>query len=263
MSVAGTIVQIWSSARLFLLYSWPFLLLIMLWVNKVRWRKYPIEAVILEKRGDNLVKTNDRTGRFFDKFSDMTFYKFKKSGDTIQVYNFDWMLHNVSVPTNLMERYINLMQGNSGTIFLFRYGSKQYKPIDIRMNKGVKKKFVEVKDKKGKSVYSYQYVQFDPRKLMGTIDFEVVDWDNMNFMVQEQRATVERRKRKNEWMKQMIIPLAIIAGSVLVALFILKFSFDAGHDLRGGAAQPQQSNDDALAGSKVGGVLGGIVSPGE
>ena len=268
MTLATTIISIFGGVKTFLFYTWPFLLLVYVWINKVRWSKYPLEAVIIEKRGENLIKTNDRVGRFFDKFSEMVFYKMKKSGDTIPIYNYDWVLHNVAVPTNILERYINILQGNTGTIFLFRYGSKQYKPINVRENGQAKVKLVPIKNEKGETIYSYQYVHFDPRQLMGLIDFEVVDWDNINFMVQEQRASMVRRAKKNEWLKNMVVPLAIIAGSVLVSLFILKFSFDASHDIRG-IGEAQQSNGidsgqgEVMKDSKVGGVINNIISPGQ
>ena len=256
--------QFWNTMWTILFYSWPFVLLVIIFINKMTWKKYPIEAVIIEKRGENLIKTNDRVGKRFDRFSDLTFYKLKKSGDTIPVYNFDWILHNVSVPTNLLERYINLVQGNTGTIFLFRYGSKQYKPINLKQGNGISKKLVQVNGKKGEPIYSYQYIQFDPRTTMGTLDFDVIDWDNINFMVQEQRTSMIRRQKKGEFLKSLVIPAMIIGGAVLVSIFILKFSMDAGRDLRGAAAAvPQQSNDDIMGGSKVGGALSNIITPGE
>jgi hypothetical protein len=243
-----------------LVYTWPFLLLAIIITNKVTWKRYPLEAVILEKKGDNLIKTNDRVGKFYDKHGDMIFYKLAKCGDTIPVYNFDWVLHNVSVPTNILEKYINIIRGNSGTIFLFRYGSKQYKPINIKPGNGSSKKFVASKGKNGEPVYSYQYIQFDPRKVIGTLDFEVIDWDNMNFMIQEQRASIIRRQKKSEFWKQTLIPLTIIGAAVVISIFILKFSLDAGKSIQGAASSGGSSSE---GGSKIGNAIGSVANPGE
>ena len=251
-------IRYWNIFLMIITYGWPFLLLIFLFIQKSRMKKYPIEAIIFEKRGENLIKTNDRVGKIEDKHSDMTYYKFKKSGDTIPVYNFDWVMHSVSIPTNFFEKIINILQPNTGTIFLFRYGSKQYKPINAVPNEKNKKKLVEVLDTKGNSIYTYQYMQFDPRKELGILNFEVIDWDNMNFMVQEQRATVERRKKKGEFWKQTLIPLAAIAGAVMIGVFILKFSFDARANLQaGGPAPPAPSR------SVIGGAIDDAIQPGQ
>jgi|TARA_Y100000034_G_scaffold105834_1_gene133485 hypothetical protein len=246
----------WNILLTVLTYGWPFILLIIMFIQKSRWSKFPIEAIIFEKRGENLVKTNDRVGKVEDRYSDMTYYRLKKSGDTIPVYNFDWVLHNVASPTNLMERYINLLQGNSGTIFLFRYGSKQYKPINMTPGQTKTKKLVEVLGSDGKPVYNYQYIQFDPRKELGLLEFEVIDWDNMNFMVQEQRATIVRRQKKGEFWKQTLLPLAALAAVALVSVFMLKFSYDAGSNLQGGGPPPD-------GGSIVGGAIDNVITPGE
>lgn len=260
--IASGFVDFVSAFGTFLFYSWPFLLLFIMFVNKMMWKRYPLEAIILEKKGENLVKTNDRVGKFFDGGADMTFYRLSKCKDTIPVYNYDWVLHNVYVPQTFLERYVNLLRGNSGTIFLFKYGSKQYKPINAIADNNAKKKFVRVDNEKGEPIYSYQYVQFDPRKVVGILDFEVIDWDNMNFMVQEQRASIVRRAKKGEYLKQILVPLAIIGASVLVSIFILKFSLDAGHSLRGGASQ-EAASGTALEESKVGGAISGFVAPGQ
>lgn len=227
----------------------------MIFIQKKLWSKYPIEAIIFEKRGENLVKTNDRVGKVNDKYSDMTYYRLKKSGDTIPVYNFDWVLHNAAAPMNILEKYVNILQGNSGTIFLFRYGSKQYKPINMKPGE-TKKKFVEVLGNDGKPNYVNQYVQFDPRKELGLLEFEVIDWDNMNFMVQEQRASIIRRQKKGEFWKQTLLPLAALAAVALVSIFMLKFSADAGANLAGTPPAPAEP-------SIIGGAIDNAIQPGE
>ena len=261
MSMASTlnsIVGFWDSLYSFIFYTWPFLLLAVLFILKRKWKAYPIDAVIIEKRGENLIKTNDRIGRSFDKLTNMTSYKLAKAKDTIPVLNYEWVLHNKAVNTNFLEKIINLLRGNEGTIFLFRYGSKQYKPINITENsKGIKQKLVPMKDEKGNDIFRYQYAQHDPRWVLGTLNFDVIDWDNMNFMVQEQRASMERRKRKSDRMLQYLIPITIIAASVVVSIFILKFSLDAGQGFQGGAP----SNSDG-GGSKIfDGISGSLPLP--
>lgn len=251
MSLASTmnsIVSFWDSLYTFIFYTWPFLLIAVLFILKRKWKAYPLEAVIIEKRGENLIKTNDRIGRFFDKLTNMTSYKLSKCKDTIPVLNYDWVLHNKSVNTNFLEKIINFLRGNEGTIFLFRYGSKQYKPISITEKAGGQKpKLVPIKDEKGNVIYKYQYSQHDPRWVLGTLNFDVIDWDNMNFMVQEQRASMERRKKKGDRMLQYLIPITIIAAAVVVSIFILKFSLDAGQNIQGTAA----SNSGEGGGSRL------------
>ena len=255
--MGSMILSMFGNLKLFLFVSWPFLLLIYLFVLRKIWQRWPLEAVILEKRGDNLIKTNDRVGKFFDKYSDMYYYKLKKAKDKIPVYNYDWILHNVFVPTNLFERFVSLLRGNKGTLFLFRYGSKQYKPINVKVNGKLQKKLVPMKDEKGEAIYVYQYKQFDPRYFLGVLDFEVIDWDNMNFMVQEQRASVMRRQKKGETLAKFLVPIIIIAAALVMGIFILKFSFDAGRNLSG---QPPASSNE---GSKILGAIQKRFTPGE
>lgn len=244
-----------------LFYGWPFLFLFMILIWKRRWRRFPLEAVIIEKRGDNLIKTNDRVGRFDDVGGGTSFYRLQKSNDTIPIYNYDWIMHNRIMNTNFLERFINLIRGSMGTIFLFRYGSKQYKPVNINVNGTKKVKLIPIKDKRGKKIYSYQYSAFDPRWVLGALTFEVVDWDNINFMIQEQRASVLRRQKKFEKWEKFFIPALIIAGALLTGIFILKFSADAGADLRGGGTITGGGEDGG--GSRVMGAITGAFTPGE
>jgi len=263
LSISNLFISVYTA----IFYGAPLLFLCLLFFWRWRWRAHPLEAIILEKRGENLIKTNDMIGRKFDKDAGIHFYQFKKSKDTAPICNFDWILHNKLEHTNILERLINLLRGSMGTLFFFRYGSKQYKPINIDVNgKSAKKKLVPVKDKNGQYVYMYQYKQFDPRvektlngNTLGMLDFEVVDWDNINFMVQEQRATQERRRKKGDRFMQIIIPITIIAAAVVISIFILKFSYDAGQDLRGGA--PVGSGESV--GSKVLGGIQDTITPGK
>jgi len=247
ITIINSIVNLWQSFFTFIFYTWPFLLLMVMFILRKRWKAYPLDAIIIEKRGENLIKTNDRIGRRFDKLTNMTYYQLSKCKDTIPVLNYDWILHNKVQNTNFLEKIINLLRGNEGTIFLFRYGSKQYKPININENKkGHKPKLVPIKNEKGNIIYRYQYSQFDPRWVLGNLNFDVIDWDNMNFMIQEQRASVERRKKKGDRMLQYLIPITIIAAAVVVAIFILKFSLDAGQSIQGKATTTNQDNSGGL-----------------
>ncbi len=256
----NSIVSLWDSLYGFIFYTWPFIFMAVAFILKRRWKAYPLEAVIIEKRGDNLIKTNDRVGRVFDKLTNMTSYRLSKSKDIIPVLNYEYVLHNKVQNTNFLEKIIGFLRGNEGTVFLFRYGSKQYKPIQIGEKAGGQKpKLVPIKNKKGETIFQYQYSQFDPRWVLGTLNFDVIDWDNMNFMVQEQRATIERRKKKGERMLQYLIPITIIAASVVVAIFILKFSLDAGTSIQGKAAS---TAGEGTGGSKIfEGISGSLPLP--
>jgi len=212
-------------------YGWPFMILIWLFIMKTVYKKWPIEVVIIEKRGSNLIKTNDRCGKWYDEATGLNCYIMQKSKDTIPVYNYDWMLHNVAVPTTLFERIVNILRGNIGTIFLFKYGSKQYKPINVIEKDNATLEYQEIKNSKGESIYIQVYQQFDPRDKLGALDFEVVDWDNMNFMVQEIRASILRRQASKELWKQIIITAIIIGAAVIAGIFILYFSNAKGTEL--------------------------------
>lgn len=258
MSLASVVVAIMDALINVVLYGGWIILIVWLFVLRKVWGRYPLEAVIIEKRGDNLIKTNDRLGKRLDKYTGMTYYRFCKSKDTIPVYNYDWILHSVVVHTNIFERFIKLIRPTIGTVFVFRYGTKQYKPININKSSVGKLQLKEVKNEKGESVYIYQYAQFDPRWVVKELNFDVIDWDNMNFMVQEQRASIVRRAKKGEFWKQTLIPIMIIASCVIIGIFILKFSFDAGTALRGG-----EGGGDTSGGSKILGGITDVFTPGE
>lgn len=223
-----------------LLYGWPFILLMIIFVMKMIWKRWPVEAIIIEKRGNNLIKTNDRCGKYTDPYTNITGYKLQKSKDTIPVVNYDWVMHNVFVSNTFFERFVALLRGNIGTIFLFRYGSKQYKPIIIKERDKRKLILKQIKAKDGSPILMQVYEQFDPRKGLGSLDFEVIDWDNMNFMVQEQRASIERRKKKGEFMKTILIPLAILIVCALVCIIMIKFSYDYAVGMKGSAPTADQ-----------------------
>lgn len=217
---------IFKDIEVILLYGWPFIILIWLIILKFKWKNWPVDVVIIEKRGDNLIKTNDRAGKFIDPYTKIVGYKLQKAKDTIPVINYDWVLVDVVVNNTLFDRFINIIRPTIGTIFLFRYGSRQYKPIQVTQNNQRKLVWKEIKNKNNESVVVSIYEQFDPRNYIGTLDFEVIDWDNMNFMVQEQRASFERRQKRSEFWKQIIVPIAMMVIAALVIIVMFKFSYD-------------------------------------
>jgi len=227
MAGVDTILYYLDIVIFILKWFWWLILAFCLFIMKLKYKKWPVEAVIIEKRGNNLVKTNDRAGRYVDPYTGITGYRLQKSKDTIPVIGYDWVLHNVYLPTTLPEKLVSFLRGNIGTIFLFRYGSRQYKPIRINDASGkVKIVYQPIKNKDGEETFIQVYQAIDPRDKMGALDFEVVDWDNMNFMVQEQRASIIRREKKGEWIKTIAIPLAIIGATVIFSIIMIKFGYD-------------------------------------
>lgn len=258
--MASQLVTLMQDIGTFLKYGWVLILAIWFIFIYYRWKNWVIEAIIFEKRGNNLVKTNDRARRYYDSFSGINGYKMLKSKDTIPIMDFDWILHNVATPTNFFERFINLVRGNAGTIILFKYGSKQYKPIQIIQGDKAKIEWKELKDAKtGEPIFYYTYYPIDPRDKLAGLDFEVMDWDNMNFMIQEQRASIERRKAQKSWLYTIAIPAIMIAGAALVALIMIKFAYDWSLAIKGQSApsqaQPENPNPNIP-------VIGDII-PGE
>lgn len=226
MSGIATAFQVIDTVWLVIKYGWW--LAIILWLIVV-WKRngnYPIEAVIIEKRGNNHVKTNDRVGKYIDKYTGMIGYRFLKTKDTIPVVDFEWILHNSRADMGLTDKLYNKLWGNAGTAFFYKYGSKQYKPIKVGEDENSKIEWKEVTDDKGNPLKISIIQPIDPRDKMAGLDFEVVDWDNMNFMTQEQRASIERRKKSSEFWKQILIPAMLIGGAVVVVVIMMKFGYD-------------------------------------
>jgi len=263
MGAESYILQAFDIVATVFLWTWWIAAIGGLWAMKKKYEAYPVDVVIIEKRGENLIKSNERAGRKIDKETQMTKYQLKKCGDTMPIYNFDWMLHNGDKEMSIFEKIVMFLRPTIGTVFLFKYGSKQYKPINVGLNASTDKllKLKELKDVDGNPVFKYEYNQFDPRWVLGVLDFEVVDWDNMNFMVQEQRASIMRRAGGLDWLKTLAVPAMLIAGTVLVSLFILKFSAEAGAGLKGGAGQGPVVADEAVGGV-IGGAINGAMAPG-
>lgn len=233
MAIVDQIIDIIFQSYQILFYGAPFIFIVWLFIMKFIWKKWPVDVVIIEKRGENLIKTNDRAGKYIDPYTGLTGYKLRHIKDTLPIVNYDWVLHNKNEATNLLEKLINLLRPTIGTMFFFRYGSKQYKPIKIRQGNNCIIQYQEVKDKHGNPTHIRIYHQLDPRDKLGTLNFEVVDWDNMNFMVQEQRASFARRIKKGEFYKQILIPLGALVISALVCIMMIKFSYDWAVGMRG------------------------------
>jgi len=218
---------------LIIFWGWPFILLMIIIFFKIRWKSWPVEVIIIEKRGNNLIKTNDRAGKYIDPYSNLTGYRLQKSKENIPIVNYEWVMHNVCKYTTFLDRIVHLLRGDIGTLFLFKYGAKQYKPIWITQNSERKKILREIKDANGNPILIQVYEQFDPRRHLGALDFQVIDWDNMNFLTQEQRASFERRQKKKDFMKQVLIPIAGFVVSALVCIIMIKFSYDYAMSMKG------------------------------
>ena len=79
----------------------------------------------------------------------------------------------------------------------------------------------------------------------------------MNFMVQEQRSSIVRRAKRGEFWAKTLIPIVIIGACVVIGIFILKFSADAGANLN--IAGPAPSAEPG--GSKVMGGITDVFTP--
>ena len=167
MSITGSILGSFGNIGTVFLYGWPILFIVGLYVLKKRWERFPIEAIIYEKKGDNLIKTNDRIGKRYDKLTGVTYSQLLVAKDTIPMLDYDCILHTANKPTNFLERIINLLRPTAGAVFLFRYGSKQYKPLRTGLKEDSKLKLKECKDNEGQPIFQYMYNQFDPRVSIG------------------------------------------------------------------------------------------------
>jgi hypothetical protein len=232
MAGAETMFQVLDMIWVAVKYGWWVAIILWIVIVKKINSKFPIEAVIIEKRGNNHIKTNDRVGKYVDPYTGMVGYKFQKTKDTIPVVDFDWILHNSHQDLGILDKVYNKLIGNAGTAFFYKYGSKQYKPVKVSEDTNAKIVWEEMKDDKGNPMTVSIIQPIDPRDKMAGLNFEVVDWDNMNFMVQEQRASIERRKKSSEFWKQILIPAMIIGGAVVVVVIMMKFGYDFATEMK-------------------------------
>lgn len=245
----------------FLIYvSWWLVPLVWIFIMKKRLGKYPIDVVIYEKRGENLVKSNDVAGRF-DK--PVTCYKLKKNKDSIPIPEYDWILQCMNKPTNVFEKIANMLSGKIGSITLFKYGSKQYKPIHVKINNGkVVKKFVEVKDANGQPVFVWRYEPINPKQSMNKLDFDVIDWDDANHMTQELRAIALRRSPVQKFLEKYGGIIGLIVGFmalVIAGYYYKELIIDAGNKAVG--AQQAAANGNVNKGGGIP-IIGDLIPPG-
>ena len=234
--MADVAMQTLETVWLVVKYGWWLGIVLWLAILKMMYKNYPIEAVIIEKRGDNHIKTNDRVGKYVDKLTGLVMYRFMKTKDNIPVVDFEWILHNNKQDLGIFDKINSKLFGNAGTAFFYKYGSRQYKPVKVSEDPNTKVEWQEVKDKKGNPLTISVIKPINPRDKMAGLNFEVVDWDNMNFMVQEQRASIERRKKASEIWKQILLPAIIIGGAVVVTVIMMKFGYDFALEMKNSAS---------------------------
>src|SRR3990172_3259920 len=201
--------------------GWWLIPIITLFVYKKHLNKYPIEATIYEKRGENVIWSNDRLGRFERP---VVKYRFKMSKDSIPIPQYDWVLQALYRPTNLFAKMINLLSGTIGQVTLFKYSSKQYKPIQVRLRDGSFKRVLEaVRNDKGEEVLINIYEPINPKQVMSKINFEVIDWDDINHMTQELRAVATRRSPLIEGIQRWFPIIAVVL--LILALIIAGYYY--------------------------------------
>jgi len=208
-------------------FSWWIIPIFLLIVGKVKWNKYPIEAIIIEKRGDNIIKVNDRIGRWFDKETGFTRYRLQKMGDVIDVIPFENVLHSIYKPTNIFEWLVNKLRPTAGTVHLLKYGSKQYKPVKITRGEETHTTgFQTIKDKEGKEILVERVLPFDIRNYLGVLNFDVIDWDDVNCTLSEIEASRLRRLAKYESWAKFVIPVAMIAVVGVLCIIFIYLSYN-------------------------------------
>lgn len=240
MAAVDAIIQGLDTVILIFKWGWWLLILIAILVMKRIHSPFPIEAIIYEKRGNAIIKTNDYAGKFIDPYTQLIGYKFQKTGDTTPIPDFNHILHNARNNHSLFDTIMNKLRGNAGSITFYKYGSRQYKPVNVEQQ-GAEPAWEEIKDKNGQPIVTMKYIAQDTNKQFEGLDFQVVDWDNMNFMIQEQRASMERRKKKSEFWKQILIPVMIIGAAVVISIVMIKYGYDAMNSLNSRVAPIQQA----------------------
>lgn len=216
----------------FVYFAWWVLPILFIFIYKKRLAKYPIDVVIYEKRGEHIIKTNDVAGRFSNPIN---CYKLKMSKDSIPIPQYDWVLQCSHKPTNLFEKFASMLSGRIGSITLFKYSSKQYKPIKVKMPTGqFRTAFREVKDNKGQPMWVQVYEPLNVNSSMSKLDFEVIDWDDINHMTQELRAIALRRSPVADFITKYgpIAALALAVVALIIAGYYYKeMVIDAGNKL--------------------------------
>lgn len=226
-----------SMMYIFMVYfSWWVIPVFSIVVAKVRWSRWPIEAIVIERRGDNLIVTNDRIGKKEDQATGHTTYKLLKMKDTIDVLPFDTILHKSHKNTNLLEILISKLRPTIGVVHLLKYGSKQYKPIKISSSeKGLLAQdehgnYIPVKemlDENGKQIYHENLIPFDIRNYLGVIEFQIIDWDDVNTTLNEiENSRLRRIAKWDSWAK-FLLPIAIVAIAGVISIIVIYLTYDA------------------------------------
>ena len=232
--MAGLTETLWYVGFFFKYFSWWVVPIFMLIVGKIKWGKWPLEVEILERRGDNIISLNDRAGRMYGKESGLTNYKLQKMGDTIDVVPFDCVLHYTFKPTTFLEWLQNKLRPTVGKIHLLKYGSKQYKPIKVTSSeKGLMAQdengnFIAVKemvDEKGNLVYKQNLQPFDIRDHLGVMDFQIIDWDDINTTLAEIENSRLRRIAKYDRFMKYLVPVAVIAVVGVLGIVFLYLTY--------------------------------------
>ena len=219
---------LWYVQTFFIYFSWWVIPIGFLIVAKVKWSRFPIEAIILEMRGDNIIKTNDRIGKNFSKGTGHTTYLIQKMGDVIDVLPFECILHSNYKATNFLEYIINKIRPTIGSVHLLKYGSKQYKPVKIVRDKETHVTgFQTIKDINGQDIVVNRVLPFDIRNHLGVIDFQVIDWDDVNTCLNEIENSRLRRIAKWDTWAKFLLPLAIIAMAVILSIIVIYLTYDA------------------------------------
>lgn len=247
--------ELLSYLMIFIMYvSWWLVPLMFLFMAKVRWSKYPIEVIMLERRGDNLIITNDRAGRNLNRDTGHTTYKLLKSGDTIDVLPFDTILHKSHKPTNILETIVSKLRPTIGVVHLLKYGSKQYKPIKITSTeKGMMAEdkegnvipVIPCKDENGNQVYQENLLAFDIRDYLGVIEFQVIDWDDVNTTLNEIENSRLRRIAKWDTWAKFLLPIAIVGVAAVVSIVFIYLTYDAQMQFCNVPQQPQQTQQES------------------
>ena len=225
IAIAG---DIFKALQGFFFLVLPLILVGGLLYYKKKLTLFPIAAIILERRDNNLIMKTDRIGRV--RIDGIWKYKFRKSKETIPNPDYDWIVSGTYTPTNFFEKIAKMVSSPVGFAYFYKYGSQQYKPVDIKLNditssdkKNFKTVFRPILNEKGEKVYIKKIMQISPKKMV-VPEFDVIDWDNMNFIVQEHAASDERRKKKDDFMKKVLIPMVTIAVAAIVLIIAMYFA---------------------------------------
>lgn len=241
--------------------SWWLIPLIVIFIYKKRLSKYPIGVTIYEKRGNDLVCTNDSAGRFNTPINE---YRLKISKDSMPIPEYDWVLQYMYKPTTVFEKFTNLLSGKIGHLTLFKYGSKQYKPIKVKMNDGnFKTVFKPIRDKNGNEVFIKIYEPINPRQSLSKLDFEVIDWDDANHLTQELRAIAMRRSPIMKFLEKYGGWIAFVVGCMVLIIggyYYKEMIIDAGNKASSLVCKaPTSSSENAPATSSNIPLIGDLV----